>query len=207
MKKLSEVVNSYQLDYAPETLPSLLGEVESHLANLERQGLHSDAIQLRSLFEEMDYRESTSRQNAGEERKKANQAADHSAVLEERVSTLVHQMDSLKLDKQALEFELSLVRQGIRDEIQGAFEDGEAMAMTGIAMRLGHVLGLDSDLLESMLVQAIDGSVDSAVQLMNELLDAMERTTGHAARPPNSVKPLTVCWLNLARWNGKPSRY
>lgn len=173
MKTLSEVVHRYELDIAGERLPSLLPEVENHLAVLERQGLHTTAIQLRSLYEEMDYRETASRENAAKERKHANQSADHTAALEERISTLVHQMETLKLDKSALEFELELVRQGIRDEIQGAFEDGQALAITGVSMRLGHLLELDADLLESMFVQAIDGNIDSAVQLMNELLNAM----------------------------------
>lgn len=175
MKKLSEVVGQYQLDHMPETLPSLMPQVETHLADLERKGLHSTAIQLRSLFEEQDYRETVSRQHAAEERKRANQAMDTTSITEERERKLISQVESLKLDKQALEFELDLVRQGIRDEIQGAFEDGQAMAITAACIKLAVMLQLDADTLEMALVMALDGNLEASLDFMNTLLEAMER--------------------------------
>lgn len=176
MKKLSEVIGQYELDHLPERLPSLMPEVETHLAVLERQGLHSTAIQLRALYEELDYRDVTSRHNAGQERKRANQALDNVALLEERQRHLIAKLESLNIDKQALEFELDFVRQGIRDEIQGAFEDGQAMALTAVCLKLGALLQLDADTLEMTLVTALDGNVEAALDWMNTLLDAMEKT-------------------------------
>lgn len=176
IKTLSEVIGQYELDHQPERLASLMPEIENHLAVLEKSGLHSTAIQLRALFEEQDYRETISRQNAGQERKRANAALDNVASLEERQRHLIAKLESLSIDKQALQFELDFVRQGIRDEIQGAFEDGQAMALTGICLKLAMLLQLDADTLEMTLVTALDGNIDAALDFMNTLLDAMEKS-------------------------------
>lgn len=173
MKRLSQVVNDYTIDVAPDRLPSLLPEVEQHLKTLEKSGLHSTAIQLRSLYEEMDNRETRSRQNAADSRKAENAAMDRVAHLDEKIADLEYKLNSAKLDRDALGYELELVRDGIRTEIQGAFEDGQAMAVTALCIRLGVILNLDSETLEAMLVQAQSGNVDAAAQFMNQLLDSI----------------------------------
>lgn len=176
MRRLSEVVRDYTIDVAPDRLPSLLPEIDQHLKTLEKSGLHSTAIQLRSLYEEMDDRETRARHNAATSRKAEHAAMDRVAHLEEKIAEMEYRLNSVKLDKDALHFELDLVRQGIRDEIQGAFDDGQAMAITALCIRLGGILNQDADELEQALVQALDGSTDSLYQFLNSLLDGIEQS-------------------------------
>lgn len=173
MKKLSEAIGEYQLDHMPESLPSLWPEIEHELAVLDRQGVNT--AMLTSYFEELTHRETVSRQHAGDERKKTNAYAAALESVEERERHLIEQVESLTLDNQHLEFELQLTKDKIRDEIQGAFEDGQAMALTGTCIKLGMVLGLDADTLEMSLVSGVDGNIPAALDFMNTLLEAMER--------------------------------
>lgn len=173
MKRLSEVVNDYTIDVAPDKLPSLMPEVDVLLFQLEKRGENAIAIQLRSYFEEMDNRETRSRQNAADSRKAENAALDRVSHLEEKVASLVHQLNSAKLDRDALEYQIALVSDGIRTEIQGAYEDGQGQAITALCIRLAGILNLDSELLENMLVQAQSGNVDEAANFMNQLLDSI----------------------------------
>lgn len=171
MKKLSEVINTYAVDVAPDRLPSLLPQVNQELALIRKHGL--DTAILASLFEEMDSREARARENSARDHKEANHALDRVAVLEELLGDLRQQINSLQLDKVELQSRMDLLGDGIRDEVEGAYQDGQAFALTVICMRLAGLLNLDGDTLESALVEALDGNVDKAADFLNQLLDGV----------------------------------
>lgn len=170
---LAQVVKHVGVDVAPARLPSLLPLVQQELSNIERQGISTTV--LASLFNEMDERETRARANAAIDRKELNHALDQNAVLDERISHLNAIINSLRLDKVELAAQLDLAMDTARDEIVGAYQDGQQIAITGLAERLGHLLNLDADALESMFIRAIDGNIPDALEVMNTLLDAMER--------------------------------
>lgn len=173
MKQLSEVVGRYQLDHMPETLPSLWPQIEQELHKVRKAGVNTAILE--SLFEEQERRENTSRANAGTERRKTNAYAVALEATEERERKLIEQVESLVLDNQHLEFQLQLTKDKIRDEIQGAFEEGQAVALTGACIKLAGVLELDAETLEMSLVSGMDGNIVAALDFMNTLLEAMER--------------------------------
>lgn len=96
--------------------------------------------------------------------------------LEAEIITLMRKLESAKLDTDSVRFELGLVRDGLRQKIQASFEDGEAMAITGLCLRLSVIMNLNAEALEESLVQAIDGSTDSLYQFLNSLLDGIEQS-------------------------------
>lgn len=94
--------------------------------------------------------------------------------LEAEIITLMRKLESAKLDTDSVRFELGLVRDGLRQKIQASFNDGEAMAITGLCLRLAGIMNLNAEALEESLVQAIDGNLDSLYQFLNSLLDGIE---------------------------------
>lgn len=175
MQTLKQAVEAYELSEYPAALPSLMGEAEVILHQLKDYGLDYLANPLRSLFEEMDHREQVARKNAQEDRKRSRSLADRVAFMEEVIDRLQHRLESAILDKDEMAFEMHNLTEKMADEIAGALEDGQNMALVGICNRLGAVLEVDPDALHMLFVRALDGNMEEAAEVL-DLLENLQET-------------------------------